>query len=257
MTLYKLEISREHDACRQLVGGGASVIVIGVVISWLDRPSLGDGGILAGRSVHIVDSVGVGLFPHHLRFRNLIIQLRLLFGLLYLFFSHSMAVPISLCQDFCLQQGELVAFPDVASDGAEVGGPVLAERADEGLLAGVGCQMAGVLPLLVSLVFTMGAAELEYASVGILTILHVPRLHEAIATFIAPVRVIPRVYFPVIFKRVLRFKIFPTLITWKLNNFTVLTVHKFYVRFETILGFETFATYFTRNTGFISQMIII
>ena len=73
MTLYKLEISREHDACRQLVGGGASVIVIGVVVCWLDRPSLGDGGILAGWSVHMVGSVGVGLFPHHLRFRNLIV----------------------------------------------------------------------------------------------------------------------------------------------------------------------------------------
>ena len=159
MTLYKLEISREHDACRQLVGGGASVIVIGVVVSWLGGPSLGDGGILAGGPVHMVGSVGVGLFPHHLRLRNLVIQLRLLFGLLYLFFSHGMAVPISLCQDFCLQQGELVAFPDMTSDGAEVGGPVLAERTDEGLLTGVGGQVAGVLPLLVSLVITMTAAE--------------------------------------------------------------------------------------------------
>ena len=203
MNLYKLEISREHDACRQLVGGGASLIVIGVVVSWLGGPSLGDGGILAWGPVHMVGSVGVGLFPHHLRLRNLVIQLRLLFGLLYLFFSHGMAVPVSLCQDFCLQQCELVAFPDVTSDGAEVGGPVLAERTDEGLLTGVGGQVAGVLLLLVSLVITMAAAELEYASVGILTILHVPRLHEAIATFIAPVWVIPRVYFPVIFKRVL------------------------------------------------------
>ena len=203
MTLYKLEISREHDACRQLVGGGASVIVIGVVVCWLGGPSLGGGSIFAGRSLHMMGSVGVGLFPHHLRLRNLVIQLRLLFGLLYLFFSHGMAVPISLCQDFCLQQGELVAFPDVTSDGAEVGGPVLAERTDEGLLTGVGGQVAGVLLLLVSLVITMAAAEFEYASVGILTILHVPRLHEAIATFIAPVWVIPRVYFPVIFKRVL------------------------------------------------------
>ena len=81
-------------------------------------------------------------------------------------------------------------LPDVAVQVSIMTRLVLTNRTLEGLLTGVGGEVALVLLAVVGLVLAVRTVELENASMVVFAVNHHIQLHESVTAFIASVRVI-------------------------------------------------------------------
>ena len=156
-------------------------------------------------------------------------------------------MPILLAHHLCLTQCELVYFPYVAGKVGGGAAEVVAQGADERLLARVDGAVIAEGLLLVGFVLAVGAVELIHARMVILTVEHLVKPHESVAALVAGEGILPGVHLRVVLERGFRFQHFSTFVTRKFLFHSL--VNNPHVRFEDVFVFNHFPANLTSDAG--------
>ena len=248
--LHSLEVRIQKSTGR--VESWRPFIVIGPLIRrGLDT----DISLLLGSVNNIVMRPWL-LWPQSCGLQGILCPLKLLLGNGHGLISHGVAKPVPLGHQLGLDQGHLVALPDVPGQAAVMGGGVIhTDGADVGLLLRVGGQVPLVGFVLVGLVFTMGAVQSEYPGMGVLALLHLSLCHVSIPTLIAPVPVVSSVNPLVVIQGVFGSQNSATLVAGELSR--SLFMNKLDMKLQTVFALETFATNLTRHCGILTNPLIV
>ena len=156
-------------------------------------------------------------------------------------------MPILLAHHLRLAQRQLVYFPDVA---CQVGGgaaEVVAQGADERLLASVDGAVVAEGLLLVGFVLAVGAVELIHARMVILAVEHLVKPHKSVAALVAGEGILAGVHLSVVLERGFRFQDFSTFVTRKFLFHSL--VNNPHMGFEYVFVFNHFPANFTSDAA--------